>query len=204
MVRLDFFSEKPSILKLSVGLICILLGLLTFWAGYSQEYAPLITVIIYLFAVGLVVTGVYLAGYVDYRYLDQQKQLLIRARGLWLARRYSYYPFADIKAVDVRKATAIQRQGDSLQYSSASVSYSAVIKLKGDEVYFTGSSDKQETIQHAQQLAQSINKPLRIKTHGRTKSRSKDHEVSMARMGVLLLLILAMMAGAYALVAVEI
>ncbi|MFO6424374.1 hypothetical protein [Motilimonas sp. KMU-193] len=188
-----------------VGLICILVGLFTFWAGYSNvEFAPLIKVIIYLFAMGLAVTGVYLAGYVDYCYIDQQKQQLIRARGLWLARRYSYYPFADIKAVDVRMASAIVHKDDSLQYNSATISYSAVIKLKGDEVYFSGSRDKLETIQHAQQLAQSIGKPLRIKTHGRTKSRAKDHEVSMARMGLLLLLILSIMAGTYALVVVEV
>ncbi|MDO6525643.1 hypothetical protein Q4519_08090 [Motilimonas sp. 1_MG-2023] len=117
--------------------------LLAFWAGYTHEqHAPLIRVIIYLFAMGMLVSGGYLAGYVDYRYLDQQKQQLIRTKGLWLARWYSYYPFADIKAVDVRMASAIVHKDDSLQSNSARVSYSAVIKLKGDEVYFTGSSDK--------------------------------------------------------------
>ena len=198
MTTIDFFNVKITLLKSICGLICMGFGVWIGMGGYlNPQFDPLIKVILYTFALGVTIAGFYLANYVDYRYLDSQKQQLQRVSGFWFFPRYSVYPYQNMKAVEVRMHSTTNERDLSVKHKTVDTRYSAVIKLADDELYFLSSSDKQQTIHHAQQLADSIGIPLRVKTHGRVPNQAKDAEISFARMAVLLALMFAMMGLIY-------
>lgn len=200
MPTIDFFNVRITLWKAIAGLICLLFGLWIGFAGYSNvQLEPLIKAIIYTFALGVSMAGVYLASYVDYRYFDHQNQQLKRVNGLWFAPQKTFYSYGNMRVVQVRMASATHKTELSERTQTVATQYSAVIKLKDDELYFRGSSNEQETIKYAEQLADMLGIPLKLDLNGLAENRSNDSNASFVRMIFLLLSLLFVLACMYGL-----